>query len=115
MQHGACLIPDFIELRGRAFAGSLETAVSLITPIKALDLSKGLIVENRHREKETVGFWSVMKSTLAAFIGVQSVSVRERDFSHGNAYHFIGMGLFLGIVFVLALIGIVNLVLRYHG
>ena len=56
-----------------------------------------------------------MKSTLAAFIGVQSNANRERDFQHGKMSHFIWMGLILGIVFVLTLIGVVQLVLHLSG
>ena len=53
-----------------------------------------------------------MKSTLSAFIGVQSNANRERDFKHGKLSHFIGMGLFLGLVFVLTLVGVVQLVMH---
>ena len=65
-------------------------------------------------ETETrVGFLEVLKSTLAAFIGVQSDANRQRDFKHGKMSHFIAMGLFLGLVFVLTLVGIVQLVLHF--
>ena len=57
----------------------------------------------------------MLKSTLAAFIGVQSNANRERDFGHGKMSHFIWMGLLLGIVFVLTLIGVVQLVLHFSG
>ena len=65
------------------------------------------------RSDVRVGFFQVLKSTLAAFIGVQSNANRERDFKHGKMSHFIAMGLVLGVVFVLTLVGIVQLVLRY--
>ena len=54
-----------------------------------------------------------MKSTMAAFFGVQSNANRERDFTHGKPSHFIAMGLLLGLVFVLTLVGIVQLVLHF--
>lgn len=63
-------------------------------------------------ETERIGFFQVMKSTLAAFFGVQSNANRERDFKHGKVSHFIAMGLFLGLAFVLTLVGIVQLVLH---
>ncbi len=58
-------------------------------------------------------FPQLVKSTLAAFIGVQSNANRERDFTHGKASHFIWMGLLFGLVFVLTLVGIVQLVLYF--
>lgn len=53
-----------------------------------------------------------MKSTFSAFIGVQSNANRERDFKHGKMSHFIVMGLVFGLVFVLTLVGIVQLILH---
>ena len=58
-------------------------------------------------------FMQLVKSTLAAFIGVQSNANRERDFTHGKASHFIWMGLLFGLIFVLTLIGVVRLVLHF--
>ena len=58
-------------------------------------------------------FLQLVKSTLAAFIGVQSNANRERDFTHGKASHFIWMGLLFGLVFVLTLVGVVKLVLHF--
>ncbi len=60
-------------------------------------------------------FGQVAKSTLAAFFGVQSNANRERDFSRGKMSHFIWMGLLFGLVFVLTLIGVVQLVLYFTG
>lgn len=71
--------------------------------------------ENTHPREQRISFWQTMKSTLAAFIGVQSSANRERDFSHGRMSHFIWMGLILGFVFVLTLIGVVQLVLHFTG
>ena len=56
-----------------------------------------------------------MKSTLSAFIGVQSNANRERDFKHGKMSHFIWMGLLFALLFVLTLIGVVQLVLHFAG
>jgi len=58
-------------------------------------------------------FWQLLKSTLSAFIGVQSNANRERDFKHGKVSHFIWMGLLFGLVFVLTLLGVVQLVLYF--
>ena len=62
-----------------------------------------------------LSFWQLLKSTLSAFIGVQSNANRERDFKHGKISHFVWMGLLFGLVFVLTLVGVVQLVLRLAG
>ena len=66
-------------------------------------------------EPRQVGFWELAKSTLAAFLGVQSNANRERDFTHGKMSHFIWMGLIFGLLFVLTLVGVVQLVLHFTG
>ena len=67
--------------------------------------------------EETVylSFWQLLKSTLSAFIGVQSNANRERDFKHGKVSHFIWMGLLFGLTFVLTLVGVVQLVMHFTG
>ena len=67
--------------------------------------------------EETVylSFWQLLKSTLSAFIGVQSNANRERDFKHGKVSHFIWMGLLFGLAFVLTLVGVVQLVMHFTG
>ena len=71
--------------------------------------------DNQPEEKIQLSFGQVAKSTLAAFIGVQSNANRERDFTHGKMSHFIWMGLLFGLVFVLTLVGVVQLVLHFTG
>ncbi len=66
-------------------------------------------------EETRISFWSLMKSTFSAFIGVQSNANRERDFRHGKISQFIWMGLLFGLIFVLTLIGVVQLVLHFTG
>jgi hypothetical protein len=61
-----------------------------------------------------IGFFQLMKSTFSAFIGVQSNANRERDFKHGKISHFIGIGLLFGLLFVLTLVGVVQLVLYFY-
>ena len=53
----------------------------------------------------------VILSVFAAAVGVQSKENRERDFANGNPVAFIIAGLIFTVVFVLTLIGVVNLVL----
>ena len=57
------------------------------------------------------GFWEVVMSVLAAALGVQTSKNRERDFTKGNPLVFIAAGLIFTILFVLTLIGVVNLIL----
>ena len=62
-----------------------------------------------------VSTWTIIKSTLAAAIGVQSEEARRRDFTHGRAGPFIIAGLIGTALFVLLLVGVVQLVLTLAG
>lgn len=55
--------------------------------------------------------WQVIKSVLAAMFGVQNSQDRERDFTHGNPWIFIIVGVATVMLFILLLYGIVRLVL----
>ena len=70
---------------------------------------------NSAPENETISFAQLLKSVMAAFLGVQSNANRERDFKHGKISHFIVIGLLFGLIFVLTLVGIVQLVLHFTG
>ncbi len=62
-------------------------------------------------EEAPLTFWQVLSSTLAAAIGVQSSANRKRDFTRGTAKQFILMGIGFTVVFVLLMVGVVQLVL----
>ena len=62
-------------------------------------------------DDEQLSFWQVLGSTFAAAFGVQSSKNRERDFSRGKASHFIFMGIAFTVLFVLAVVSVVQLVL----
>lgn len=64
---------------------------------------------------EQLSTWTIIKSTLAAAIGVQSEEARRRDFTHGRAGPFIIAGLIGTALFVLLLVGVVQLVLTLAG
>lgn len=67
-----------------------------------------------HQENPQAGnltFWQILSSTISAALGVQSRANRERDFTKGKATHFIIMGIAFTVMFVLAVVGVVNLVL----
>lgn len=57
------------------------------------------------------GFWSIVLSTLAAAIGVQSQKNRERDFAQGRPLAFIVAGVAFTVLFILTVVTVVNLVL----
>lgn len=71
--------------------------------------------DSKSEEAAQLSFWQLLKSTSSAFLGVQSNANRERDFKHGKISHFIWMGLLFGLVFVLTLVGVVQLVMHFAG
>lgn len=66
-------------------------------------------------DRQKLGFFQVLGSVVSSFLGVQKHATRERDFRHGRARDFILVGLLLTAVFVLAVWGVVQLVLRLAG
>lgn len=64
-------------------------------------------------QKPTLNFWQVMASVLASFLGVQSNRNRERDFQHGKPSHYVIVGLIFVVLFVLTIIGVVQLVMKF--
>lgn len=66
-------------------------------------------------EEQKVTFWTIVKSTLAAAIGVQSKANRERDFKHGTPVAFITAGLIFTAGLVAVLVLAVRLVLGQAG
>jgi len=62
-------------------------------------------------DERKLGFWSIVLSTLAAAIGVQSQKNRERDFAQGRPLAFIVAGVIFTVLFILTVVTVVNLVL----
>lgn len=56
--------------------------------------------------------WSVIKSVLAALIGVQSDTQRQQDFSSGKPAAFILVAVVVTLIFVLLLMGVANMAAR---
>ena len=52
----------------------------------------------------------VVKSVIAAAVGVQSNKNRELDFKHGSLPAYIIVGLIATVLFILALVTVVSLV-----
>lgn len=59
--------------------------------------------------------WQVIKSVLAAMFGVQNSQNRERDFTQGNPWAFIVVGIMMVTLFVLAIYGVVHWVIASTG
>ena len=66
---------------------------------------------DKQREQKP-GFWQVLMSTLAAFIGVQSDKNRERDFKHGSIGVYMAAGIIFVVVFITLVVLAVKLVLH---
>lgn len=60
-------------------------------------------------------FFDIVKSTLAAALGVQSSKNRERDFKHGNIKTFAVAGLIFTVIFIAIVITVVKIVLKSAG
>ena len=71
--------------------------------------------QNDIEADSNLSFWELLKSTSSAFLGVQSNANRQRDFTRGKPSHFILMGLMFGLLFVLTIVGVVQLVLHFTG
>jgi len=57
----------------------------------------------------------VVRSVLAASLGVQSSKNRERDFKQGRAGVFIAAGIIFTLVFIVTIFTVVQLVLKNAG
>jgi hypothetical protein len=68
--------------------------------------------EPQQHDDQSLSFGELVKSVLMAFLGVQSENNRARDFSKGKLSHFIIIGLMLGLLFILTIVGVVNLVIN---
>src|SRR5262249_16923094 len=69
---------------------------------------------NRKKEADDtpLTFWQIAGSTVAAAFGVQKRANRERDFTRGKPMQFIIAGIVFTTLFVLAIVTVVQLVLR---
>jgi hypothetical protein len=66
-------------------------------------------------KEDKPGAMDVIKSTLAAALGVQSNKNRERDFKHGSLKTFIVAGIVFTVIFIATVITVVKLVLKSAG
>jgi hypothetical protein len=64
-------------------------------------------------DQPKVTILTIIGSILASWFGVQSNKNRERDFTHGKASTFIFAGIIFVFLFILFVIGIVQLVMHF--
>jgi hypothetical protein len=64
------------------------------------------------KDQNKPNFWTIVISTLAAFIGVQSDRNRARDFKHGNICSFIIAGIIFTITFIVCITTVVRSVVN---
>ncbi|MET4694582.1 DUF2970 domain-containing protein [Endozoicomonas lisbonensis] len=64
---------------------------------------------------EGTGFRAILQSALASAFGVQSKKNRDRDFQKGRPADFIIAGIVGTLLFITALVVVVNLVLGVSG
>lgn len=57
-------------------------------------------------------FVDIVKSTLAAAVGVQSNKNRERDFAQGNILAYVVSGIIFTVLFISTVIIVVKMVIR---
>jgi hypothetical protein len=72
-------------------------------------------VTHDQQKPDRLTAWQVIKSILAAALGVQSEEARARDFTRGHPAVFIVGGIVFTVLFVVILVLVVNLVLRSAG
>jgi len=70
---------------------------------------------DKDNQVNTPSLLQVLSSVLASMFGVQSNRRREQDFVHGKPSQYIVIGLFVTLVFILAVWGVVSLVMRLAG
>lgn len=68
-------------------------------------------VSQKSNNSPQPSFWDMILSVLAAMFGVQKGKNRERDFTKGNPWIFIVIGIVMTTAFVFLLIGVVKMVL----
>jgi hypothetical protein len=71
--------------------------------------------ENKTEDLPALTFIQVMKSTLAAFLGIQNNDNRHRDFERGKPIHYVMVGLLFTFIFVIAVYALVQVVLHFAG
>lgn len=69
-------------------------------------------MSDEDKSTEKLSLLQVAGSVISSFVGVQKNANRERDFKRGRARDFIIVGVVLTLLFILAVWGVVQLVMR---
>ena len=64
------------------------------------------------QNKKGISFVKLVKTTLAAAIGVQTDKNRREDFESGSIFPYIAAGIIFTALFILTIILVVNLILN---
>ncbi len=70
------------------------------------------IFMSQKEDQDAPGLLSVIRSVLAAMIGVQNDTNRERDFKKGSLGNYVFVGIIMVAIFVFGLISIVNTIIE---
>ncbi len=71
--------------------------------------------DEQRDDEDGLSLLQLISSALAAAFGVQSSRNRKRDFARGKPSQFIAIGIIFTALFVLIMVGVVNLVLGAVG
>lgn len=71
-------------------------------------------MSEQHSDKKP-GLGSVILSTLAAAIGIQSSKNRERDFVKGNFKAYVASGIIFVVVFITSIVMLVKFIIHQAG
>lgn len=71
--------------------------------------------EKKSVNKKKISPLSFLGSIIAAWFGVQTKANRERDFEQGKFHHFAIGGFIFAVLFVLFVVGIVQVVMHFSG
>lgn len=83
---------------------------------KKPDLPPSSVAEqSTDTEPKQPGLKDILRSVLAAAIGIQSSKNQERDFKHGKAKVYIIAGIVYTLVFIGTVVTVVRLVLKNAG
>jgi len=69
------------------------------------------VSNDNNKNTESVSFFQVFSSVLAAMFGVQTEKNRERDFNKGKLWHYVLGGLLFAVIFITILVSVVQFAL----
>jgi len=71
------------------------------------------VAEQQKGAEDGLSVWRILTSVVAAWFGVQKNERRIEDFSKGKPHQFIIAGLIAVVLFVLLIVGVVQLVMHF--